>query len=104
MNILTTLHEKEIFYSHLNMGDITEADGTHGKRVCKDFEIKYLGKYHDLYLRSYVFLLANVYKNFRKMCLTIYQLDPAKFLSAPGLAWQAALKKTGVKQEILIYY
>ena len=97
MNVLTTLAEKEIFYSNLNMEDITEADCKHGKRVCKDLEIKNVAKYHDLYLRSYVLLSANVYKNFRKMCLTIYQLDPTKFLSAPGLAWQAALKKTGVK-------
>ena len=52
MNILTTLPEKEIFYSNLNMEDITEADCKHGKRVCKDFEVKNLGKYHDLYLRS----------------------------------------------------
>ena len=72
-----------------------------GKRVCKDFEIKNVGEYHDLYLKSDTLLLADVFENFRKTCLKIYQLDPAKFLSAPGLAWQAALKKTEVKLELL---
>ena len=64
----------------------------HGKKVCKDFEVKNLGEYCDLYLKSNVLLLADVFENFRKICLKIYQLDPAKFLSAPGLAWQAVLK------------
>ena len=57
------------------------------EKVCKDFEIKNLGEYHDLYRKSETLLLANVFKNFRKMCLKVYQLNSAKFLSAPGLAW-----------------
>ena len=95
-----TLPEKEEFYSNLNI-DITDADYMHGKRVCKDFEIKHLGEYHDLYLKSETLLLVDVFKNFRKMCLKIYELDPVKFLSASGLAWQAALKETDVKLELL---
>ena len=71
------------------------------KRIFKDFEIKNLGEYHDLYLKSDTLLLADVFENFSKMCLNIYQLDSAKSLSAPGLAWQAALKKTAVKLELL---
>ena len=59
----------------------------HGKRVCKDFEIKSLSEYHDLYLKNNILLLADVFKNSRKMCLKIYHLDPLKFLSAPGLTW-----------------
>ena len=74
----------------------------HAKRVCKDFEIKNLGKYRDLYLKSDTLLLADVFENFRKMCLKIYHRDPAKYLLTPGLAWQAALKKTKVKLELLI--
>ena len=97
----TSLPEKEDFYSHLNMEDITDADYAHAKRVCKDFEIKNLGEYHDLYVQSNTLLLADVFENFRNMCLKIYELDPAKFLSAPGLAWQAALKKTKVKLDLL---
>ena len=97
----TSLPVKEDFYSHLNMEDITDADYAHAKRVCKDFEIKNLGEYHDLYVQSNTLLLADVFENFRNMCLKIYELDPAKFLSAPGLAWQAALKKTKVKLDLL---
>ena len=93
----TTLPEKEDFYSYLNMEDITDADYGHTKRVCKDFEIKNFGEYHDFYVQSDTLLLADVFKNFRNMCINIYELDPAKFLSAPGLAWQADLKKTKVK-------
>ena len=83
------------------MEEITDVDYMYGKRVCKDFEIKNLGEYHDLYLKSDTLLLADVFKNFRKMCLKTHYLDPAKFLSAPGLAWQAALKKTKVKLDLL---
>ena len=83
----TTLPEKEEFYSNLNMEDITDADYMHAKRVCKVFEIKNLGEYHDLHLKGDTSLLADVFKNFRKMCLKIHHLDSARFLSAPGLAW-----------------
>ena len=79
------------------MEDITEADHLHVKRVCKDFEIKNLSEYQDLYLKSDTLLLADVFENFRKMSLKMYHLDPVKFLSAAGLAWQASLKKTEVK-------
>ena len=89
----TLLIEKEDIYSHLNMEDITDADYKHGKRVCKDFEIKNLGQYFDLYLESDALFLADVFENFRNMCSEIYEFDPAKFLSALGLAWQAAFKK-----------
>ena len=82
-----TLPEKEEFYSNLNMEDITDADYMHAKRVCKGFEIKKLGEYHDFYLKSDTLLLPDVFENFRKMCLKIYHLDPVKFLSVPGLAW-----------------
>ena len=82
----TSLQEKKDFYSHLNMEDITDADYAPGKRVCKDFEIKNLGEYHDLYIQSNTLFLADVVENFRNMCLKIYECDPEKFLSAPGLA------------------
>ena len=82
----TTLPEKEEFYSNLNMEDITDADYMHVKRVCKGLEIKNLGEYYDLYLKNDTLLLADVFENFRKICLKIYHLDPAKFLSPPGLA------------------
>ena len=67
------------------MEDIIDADYAH-TRVCKDFEIKNLRDYHDLYVHSDTLLLEDVFENFRNMCLKIYELDPAKFLSGPGLA------------------
>ena len=79
------------------MEDITHADYAHAKRVCKDFEIKKLGEYHDLYVQSDALLLADVFENFRDICLKIYELDPAKLFSTLGLAWQAALKKMKIK-------
>ena len=87
------LPEKEKFYNNLSMGDI--------QRVYKDFEIKRLGQYHDFYLKSDVILLTSVFENFRKMCLEIYELDLAKFILALGLAWQAALKKTQLKLDLI---
>ena len=71
------------------------------KRFCKDFEIKPLGDYHVLYVLSKTLLLADVFENFRNICLEIYELHPAKFLSAPGIAWQVALKKTKVKLDLV---
>ena len=80
------LPEKEDFYSHLNMQYISHADYEHAKRVCKDFKIKDLGGYHDFYVQGNTLLFADVFEIFRSMCLKIYKLDPAHFISAPGLA------------------
>ena len=71
------------------------------KRVSKDFEIKNFGEYQDLYLKSDVLLLADVFEIFWEMCLKSYELDSVKFISAHGLAWQAALRNTEVKLELL---
>ena len=76
-----SFQEKEDFYSHLNMEDITDAEYKHTKRVCKDFDIESLGEYHDLYVQSDTLLLADAFENFQSMCLEIYELDPARFLS-----------------------
>ena len=64
-------------------------------------KIKNLGEYHDLFVQIDTLLLADAFENFRKICLKIYKLNPAKFLSESGLAWQAALKKTKVKSDLL---
>ena len=72
---LFLLPRKEDFYSNLNMEDIKDSDYSHAKRVCKDFEIKNLGEYHALYLKIDTLLLVNVFKNFRKIRLEIYELD-----------------------------
>ena len=97
----TSLPDKEAFYSNLNMEDITDVDYRHGKTVFEYLINKNLGDYHDLYVQSDILLLADVSENFRNMCIKVYKLDPAHFLPAPGLAWQACLKKTNVKLELL---
>ena len=92
----TSLPNKESFCSNLNMENIDDIDYRHGNNVFKRFKLKNLGEYHDLYAQSDRSLLADVFENFRKTCLKVYELDPAHFLSLPGLAWQACLKKTHV--------
>ena len=93
--------DKEAFCSSLNKEDITDVDHKHAKRVFKDFNDKNLGDYHGLYVQSDTLLLADVFENFRNKCIEIYELDPAHFLSPPGLAWQVCLKKIDVKLELL---
>ena len=74
---------------------------THVQKIFEELKLKNLGDYHDLYVQSDTLLLADVFENFRNKCIEIYELDPAHFLSAPGLAWQACLKKTEVELELL---
>ena len=88
------LPNKEAFYSNLNMEDITDTDYRHANKVFKELELKNLGEYHDLYVQSDTLLLAEVFENFRNMGIKVYELDPSHFSTAPGLAWQACLKKT----------
>ena len=87
------LSDAEAFYSRSNMENIIEVDYRHAKRVLKNHNNKNLGDYHDFYVKSDTLLIADVFENFRKKYIEIYELDPAYFLSALGLAWQACLKK-----------
>ena len=82
----TSLPSKESFYSNLNMEDIDDRDYRHGNNVFNKFKLNNLGDYHDLYVQSDTLLLADVFENFRDMCLKEYELDLAHFLSLPGLA------------------
>ena len=82
----TSLPDKEAFYSNLNMEDITDVDHRHAKKVFKSLNNKNLDDYHDLSAQSDTLLIADVFENFRNMCIKVYELDPAHFLSAPGLA------------------
>ena len=97
----TSLPNKKSFYSKLNLEDITDKDYAHAQKVFEEFKLKNLGDDHGLYVQSDTLLLADVFKNFRNKCIEIYELDPAHFVSAPGLAWQACLKKTEVELELL---
>ena len=72
--------------------------------MLKRFKLKNLGEYHDLYVRSNTLLLADVFENFRNTCIKVYELDPAHFISLPGLAWQACLEKANIKLELLTDY
>ena len=83
------------------MVHIADADYVHVKWICKKFEIKHLGGNLNLYFLGNTSLLADLFKNFGNMYLEIYELDPARFLTAPGLAWQAALRNTKVKLDPL---
>ena len=85
------------------MENIDYIDYRHGN-VFQKFKLKNLREYHDLYVQSDTLLLADVFENFRNTCLKVYELDPAHFLSLPGLAWQACLKKTNIKLELLTDY
>ena len=93
----TQLPPISAFYSNLNMSSICQEDYQHTQRAWKEFGIHNLGDYHDLYLRTDVVLLANVYEAFRGTCLKHYKLDPAHFYTSPGLAWKACLKHTEIK-------
>ena len=75
------------------MEDITDADYAHTKRVFKDFETKNLEEYHDLCVESDTLLLADAVEKFRNMCLEIYKLDPAKFLSVARISMASNFKK-----------
>ena len=88
------------------MGYVLYVDYRHVKRVfnevaLKSLNNKNLGDYHDLYVQNDTLLLADVFENFRNMFIEVYELDPVHFLSAPGLAWQACLKETNVKLELI---
>ena len=96
-----SIPHKEAYYSKLNEEDISNADYAHVQNLWEVFKIKDIGDDHDLYVQNDTLLLADVFENFRDKCVEIYGLDLARFLSAPRLAWQACLKKTEVKLELL---
>ena len=97
----TKLPPKEAFYSKLMGEGISNEDYEHAKKVWEVFDMKTLQDYHDLYNETDVLLLADVFENFRKICLNNYNLDPAHYFTAPGLAWDACLKMTNVELELL---
>ena len=97
----TELPTGEQFYSILNDQHITNGEYDHAKKVWKTLNIKTMGEYHDLYLKSDVLLLANVFENFRKTCLQYYKLDPCHHFTSPGLSWDTMLKMTSIKLELM---
>ena len=95
------MRPRSTFFNSLKDEHISEEDYAHAQNVFKQFGCHSLGDYHDLYVKSDVLLLADVFENFREICLNYYKLDPAHFYTAPGLSWAAFLKMTKVELELL---
>ena len=97
----TELPTKEEFYSILNNEHIRDEDYSHAQKVWNTFKLQTMGEYHNLYLKSDILLLADVFENFRKTCLQYYKLDPCHYFTSPGLSWDAMLKMTNIKLELM---
>ncbi|CAB3978450.1 Hypothetical predicted protein [Paramuricea clavata] len=93
----TSLPPKEKFFSE----NISDTDYESALNVWNTFNMKTMRNYHDVYLITDIFLLTDVMENFRKVCKTNYGLDPMWYYTAPGLAWDAALKLTGVELDLI---
>ena len=88
-------------YSKLSDKSVSEKDYEHAQKVWKEFNCQTLGDYHDLYLKTDVVLLADVFQTFRKTCMGSYKLDPLHYCTAPGLSWVALLKYTNINLKLL---
>ena len=97
----TELPAKEDFYSILNDEHISNEDYQHAQNVWEVFKLNNMGEYHDLYLKSDILLLADVFENFRRTCSEYYKLDPCHYFTSPGLSWDAMLKMTDIKLELM---
>ena len=95
------LPKKEDFFSLMNDEHITDEEYQHAQNVWNKFGLSSMGEYHDLYLKSDILLLADVFENFRKACQQYYELDPAHYFTTPGLSWDAMLKMTETKLELM---
>ena len=94
------LPARKDFYSLLTDEEISESDYAHAQKVWETFGIENMGQYHDLYLKSDIVLLADIFENFREICLDIYGLDPAHYVSSPGLSWDGMQKMTRVSLDL----
>lgn len=99
-----SLPPKENFYSQLSDSHISDGDYEHAQVVWNAFCAKTLGEYSDLYLKTDVLLLAEVFENFRTICLITYKLDPCQYLTTPSLSWNAMMKYTAVELQLLTDY
>ena len=95
------LPSQEDFFSILNNEHISDENYQHAKNVWNTFNLKNMGEYHDLYLQSDILLLADVFENFRKTCIEYCKLDPCHYFTSPGLSWDAMLKMTDIKLELM---
>ena len=93
---------KEAFYSQLTDCNITDDDYEHANAVWKTFEMKSMADYHDLYLKTDVLLLGDIFENFRELCLLYYRLDPLHYITLPSMAWDACLRMSPVQLELIV--
>ena len=91
-------------YSQLNKEDISDNDYKHALNVYEQLNVKNMGQYHDIYLSTDVLLLADVFEAFRETATINYHLDPTHYVSLPGYAWDAMLKKTKIKLDVMSDY
>lgn len=96
-----SLPSKSNFYNVLTNEDISTEDYEHAQSVWNQFRIQTMGDYTDLYLKTDVLILSDIFEKFRKTCKQHYQLDPAHFITAPQLSFDAMMIHTGVKLELL---
>ena len=93
--------KKKDFYDNLNMKEISVSDYQHAKDVWDLFGCSTLLDYHTLYMELDGSLLADIFENFRTQCLCEYGLDPVYFMTSPSLSWEACLKKSKVKLQVI---
>ncbi|KFM68121.1 hypothetical protein X975_01672, partial [Stegodyphus mimosarum] len=97
----TSLPPQEAFYTVLEEQHISNEDYSHAMKVWETFKLHTLGDYHDLYVKSDVLLLADVFENFRNLCMKNYEMDCSHVMTSPGQAWQACLKMIKIQLELL---
>ena len=90
---------QELFYSSLSDEGITDDDYKHAQQVWDTFDCRNIGDYHDIYLRTDVMLLVDVFENFRRTAMATYGLDPAHYYTLPGYSWDCLLKCTNIELE-----
>ena len=95
------LPPREEFYSIITDDSISDEQYEHAQKLWDISGVKTNGDYHDLYLKSDILLLADVFENFRRTCLQHYKPDPVHYFTSPGLSWDAMLKMTGIKLELM---
>ena len=97
----TQLPSKGAFYSKLYDEDISDEDYKHAQKVWKELDCETMGDYHDHYLIADVLLLADVFENYRKIAMKNYELDPAHYISSPGLSWDAFFRFSDVEIDLI---
>ena len=93
-----------LFYSILNNQNISDEEYIHAQKVWSTIKCKTMGDYHNIYLKTDVLLLADVFKMLKKVCLQNYNLDPLWYYNFPGLAWDACLKFTKIELDLISDY